>query len=238
MSVKKIIIVGMLVSVAGVANAVRDQKTGFYGQANLGYSRSTKSKLEFTIKKETNAKSYQAVNGKAGESLMIGMEIGKKINNNIRVALDIGYRAGYNDAKAYTVRYDVKEADDCGDMKLKSLAFIPTLYWDVVNFKGFVPYGLVGLGLAQNKLKVKGSGVQYQTSSEQTNSFAYKLGLGGRYILNKDIDLDFRYQYVNLGKAKLGSTVSYPDYSASSVDTTKEWKLRVHEFMMGAAYKF
>ncbi len=229
----------MLISVAGVANAVRDQKTGFYGQANLGYSRSTKSKLEFTLKKDNGDKSYQSVNGKAGESLMIGMEIGKKINNNLRIALDIGYRAGYNDAKASTTSTsDGSSTDDRGDMKLKSLAFIPTLYWDVVNVNGFVPYGLVGLGLAQNKLKVKGSVNEYQTSSEKTNSFAYKLGLGGRYILNKDIDLDFRYQYVNLGKAKLGSTVSYPGNSASSVDTTKEWKLRVHEFMMGAAYKF
>jgi len=61
-------------------------------------------------------------------------------------------------------------------------------------------------------------------------------GLGVRYGVNKDFDLDLRYVYANLGKFKTGASASFNGRSGNVA--AKTGKLRAQEIIVGIIYKF
>lgn len=134
------------------------------------------------------------------------------------------------------------------DPKVKSMNLMANLFVDAGNFSGFKPYAVVGLGFARNKASnvdikqvINGNNESYGASSNLTgvtavktsktetysgktkNNFAFKVGLGMKYAINEDFDVDVRYQYMNLGKAQFGSGTV---------------KVIANELMLGVAYKF
>jgi opacity protein-like surface antigen len=223
MSLKKVAIVGMLLSVAGVAAAEGD----YYAQFNLGASSSINSSVEYKV---NGGEPYQAT-GNAGSSALFGLEGGARINENLRAGLALDFRPGYTSR--------MKDGNtEFAEMKLKSTSLMANMYYDFTDMGSFMPYVTLGLGMAQNEMKADGiNGFTGSIASKKTTGFAYKLGLGTRYAMTKDFDLDVRYQYVDLGKAKFGNTITSGGQSAN-VETTKSWKLRAHEFLIGVAYKF
>jgi len=138
--------------------------------------------------------------------------------------------------------------------KIKSMNLMANLFIDAGNFSGFKPYAVVGLGIARNKassfdintatattVAVVDTKTPDNNSSETTNTsavsgtfsgktknnFAFKVGLGFKYAVNEDFDVDVRYQYLNLGKAK---------WNVGDVSSTV--KLTANQLMLGVAYKF
>ncbi|MEK6733532.1 MAG: outer membrane beta-barrel protein, partial [Pseudomonadota bacterium] len=77
--------------------------------------------------------------------------------------------------------------------------------------------------------KTSGSTVTKASGSSSKTGFAYRAGLGTQYAINGDFDLDVRYQYEDLGKAKVLNT------NLTGFDTVK---IRANEFLVGIAYKF
>lgn len=139
--------------------------------------------------------------------------------------------------------------------KIKSMNLMANLFIDAGNFSGFKPYAVVGLGMSRNKAgnfdgtktykqttgyKVITAGTKpndaltkdeqsgkFSFSGKTKNNFAFKLGLGFKYAVNEDFDVDVRYQYLNLGKAKW-------DVNGESATV----KLTANQLMLGVAYKF
>jgi len=137
---------------------------------------------------------------------------------------------------------------------VKSMNIMANLFIDAGNFSGFKPYAVVGLGLARNKASsfnynvTPENGATYENSADPTknktfdgkttalsstysgktkNNFAFKVGLGFKYAVNEDFDVDVRYQYINLGKAEW----KYNNKKSSV-------KLTANQLMLGVAYKF
>jgi opacity protein-like surface antigen len=82
-------------------------------------------------------------------------------------------------------------------------------YYDFVNDTIFTPYVTVGLGFSKvnSEENFRNGSVQVNKKSS-TNSFAWNTGIGSRVSISKDVDLDFAYKFVSLGKT-LNNKVAY-----------------------------
>ncbi len=116
------------------------------------------------------------------------------------------------------------------------------VYYDIVEANNFTPYLTLGAGISTNKTKsftniknsVGFSKTAYYANATQ-HSFAYKAGVGTKFLVSKNFDLDLRYQYSDLGKFKTGTLLG--DNNISNI-AAKKGKLRAHEVLVGIAYKF
>ena len=230
MSLKKFFLAS-LVSVAALSSVANAE--GYYVQANGGVSISTDASKD--VKK------------KMGNSAIYGLEFGAKVSDSFRAGLSLDYRPNYSAKR--TDAYQISEGkrmpfhdnmENAYNYKVKSLVAMANLYYDVTDFNGIVPYVHLGLGVAQNKVKVtvdqysvdSKADHNYSNASKTRTNFAYKLGLGARHAINEQFDIDVRYQYVDLGKFKLDNVVK--GNSTGSV----EGKLRSHDLLLGVAFKF
>lgn len=78
-------------------------------------------------------------------------------------------------------------------------------------------------------------------NSARITNLAYKVGVGSKYSLSSDFDLDFRYQYVDLGKFKTSQIKKgylNGTYIGEMIAGSARGKLRAHEVLAGVSYKF
>jgi opacity protein-like surface antigen len=208
----------------------------YYVQLNAGISASTKGSGE--------------LNKKMGKSGLYGIEAGMKLNEKFRLGLGFDYRTGYavNTTKTYKVDEETP-LDHTNDAryKIKSLVVMANVYYDIAEIKNFTPYVNLGFGLARNKTKYdskiyadnKYVADEFTHTQKSVNNFAYKLGFGTRYSVSKQVDIDLRYNFINLGKFKTISS----DWVTNGEDVSKpnrltKSKLSAHEFLVGVVYKF
>lgn len=198
-----------------VETKVEDKKD-YYVQFNTGPSFGTLPRGQF-------------VNStKSSTTPVFAAELGYKYDDQFRAGFELGYRPNYTFKDSETdINYTSK-------YKVKSFTVMTNAYYDILTKDDITPYATVGLGLARNTVKETQIGVGtvrsetvYATNSK--SSFAFKLGLGAKYKINQDFDLDARYQYSNLGKLRVGET------EASSPE---KGKLYAQEIILGLAYKF
>jgi opacity protein-like surface antigen len=217
-----------IVALSTSAAAAETQHTqkDFYFQLNTGGSYGTVPKGDFNDK------------SKSGWSPVYGLEAGYKFNENFRAGLDLSYRPDYALKNTNEVNDEGVKTVNNAKYKIKSMSTMVNIYYDIKNTHSFTPYLTAGMGIARNITKENeiaissfGSKSKVSSASVKTtkNNFAYKFGLGTKYSLNQDFDLDVRYQYVNLGKIKANATYLTP---------TENGKLSSQEIMLGLAYKF
>lgn len=170
------------------------------------------------------------------------IELGRSVTDRVKIGLEFSHRSGYS------VR-DHSDAYDDGDLIVsqqskstyKSAAVMVNVRCDVANLSGFTPYVLVGAGVAQNKMKENGD-LQDHASNESTHisrankskNFAYKVGAGVSYAISKKIGIDIRYQFVNLGKARLHQAKD----SQGDLLAAARGKFKANEVLVGISYKF
>ncbi len=206
----------------------------YYVQLNAGISASTKGSGE--------------INKKMGKSGLYGIEAGMKLNEKFRLGLGFDYRTGYavNTTKTYNVSTQLP-LDHTNDAryKINSLVVMANVYYDIAEIKNFTPYVNLGFGLARNKTKYDSKisadhpyvEDEFTYSQKSVNNFAYKLGFGTRYSVSKQVDIDLRYSFTNLGKFKTISSDLIIDDEGKSNRLTKS-KLSAHEVLVGVVYKF
>ena len=109
--------------------------------------------------------------------------------------------------KNYNYQYNVKLQNVLGTLQL-----------DVYRWQNFMPYLLVGAGVANYQT----SGYSEQALSNVTprvspgfsnnsgNNFAYLLGLGIDYILRENIRINLEYNYGDYGTVKTGNGANTP----------------------------
>lgn len=229
MKLKTIILAGILSTTALTALATENTKD-YYVQINAGASYGQKPKGDFS-------------EGTLGSSPIYGFAIGYRIDNNFRTDFSVNYRSGYeNDYTTSEVDGDV-HSTTTNNIKVKSLVYMANFYYDIDTMNGFTPYVFTGLGFANNSTNnyiqnviINNETITTVYSKKTTTDFAYKLGLGSKYEINKNFDLDLRYQYANLGKFKTGSSETTDGVS----ENTKALKgnIKSHEILLGLAYKF
>lgn len=176
---------------------------------------------------------------KSSKTMLIGAEAGYQFNQQLRLGLSLDYipRMSFKE-NTVTIYDEDLTAFDNYTYKIKSFASMLNVYYDIIEINKFIPYVTLGAGIARNK----SSGHHQREfddgekednkvipNATQTN-FAYKIGLGARYSINKTLAFDLRYQFVDLGKLKTGidEDLVFIHYG----------KLKVNQFLLGIAYKF
>lgn len=234
---KNIVILSCIGGVALAASAA-DNNKDYYFQINTGYAKADSAGTdEFPV-------------GAMGDNALIGGELGYKFNDNFRGSLSLDYISSFSNKRRSS------ETDEDGTyfsenaIGVSSYAAMINLYYDIAKVNNFVPYVTIGSGMSINR-----TGDHYVvTSNDEDNdvittidgpatkrNFAYKIGLGSRYILSNSFDLDLRYQYINLGEFRTSSNQStyrngvYHKHSSSAIE---KGNLSAHEVVLGLSYKF
>ena len=237
MKLRNIILAGILSGAALTAMAAetQDQSKDYYVQFNAGYVHGQAPKQSFS-------------QGSMGNTGLYGAEVGYRFNENFRTSLSLSYIPDFKNNYSTSM----PETDNKGrnytettnyNTKVKSLVSMFNVYYDIVEINKFTPYITLGAGMSSNKTSSTdtitnglGGSASLTYSTATHNCFAYQAGLGARYSINKDFDLDLHYAYANLGKFKTGTTLSYN--GASESVAAKTGKLRAQEVIVGIAYKF
>jgi|GEM_PF-2701406 len=186
--------------------------------------------------------------GRYSGASVASVALGKQFNERVAFDVELSYRGEYtnNDDDTNTAAGILY-----GRASITSLsAMLNGYFFYYDKLPDFRPYVTGGAGLAYNKTgSMTLSGISkktkqpysYVNEGDTTTSFAWKLGTGAKYKLDNRFEIDLRYQYVDLGSAKLGnldSSYRNGQYTGSNYAATKSNRLSSHEIIAGIAYKF
>lgn len=184
-------------------------------------------------------------NKNAGNTGMYGVEAGYKFDDYTRASISADYMPNhsFNSAAEGTsglIGGQPYAISSNNNFKVNAWLFMLNGYYDIKNSSSFTPYFTLGAGVSRNKAQSTytstGSlnGVSVYNSSSNLaqgtkDNFAYKFGAGVRYNVHKNIDLDLRYQFIDMGNF---TTASGASIAAQTV------KIKTQELLLGVAYKF
>lgn len=123
--------------------------------------------------------------------LALGAAAGYDFGNNIRVEGEVAYQKNDLDKVSLPLGIDVGLTGN-----ISSLAFLLNGYYDFANDSAFTPFISAGLGVARvdaNDLNVAGS--NFPSTSADDTVFAYQVGAGVGYAVNKKVSIDVKYRY-------------------------------------------
>lgn len=140
----------------------------------------------------------------------------------------------------YSKNADAKKSktDDWGDkfeLKLKSEAFMFNAYYDIETNSPITPYVGAGLGFSRLKASEKWNDYPEDNDSIKHTNFAWQIGAGVAYNINRNLALDLGYRYMDYGhfsKTESGSDEIY--------EWTDKYKVesKAHEILAGVRYTF
>lgn len=237
MNFKKIIFAVLLSGFCIYANA--QENKGFYLQGNLGYAMGVAPGGNFS--KNT-----------LGDAGVYGGAIGYRFDEHLRVDFGVDYRDGYSNQYSVdeTVLIGSKEIDytDTQLTVVRSLSTMFSFYYDIAEINKITPYVMLGAGVARNTAN---SHSTFKTLDNKPNTslsfsdgthinFAWKMGAGAAYSINKNFNIDLHYQFVDLGKFRTGNieTTHGINRDIKKVGPNLEGKLQSHEILCGLVYKF
>ncbi len=122
------------------------------------------------------------------------------------------------------------------DVQSYSLMF--NAYYDLGNFRGFVPYVGAGIGAAYNIVDdVTAAWLEDSIEGDKTLSFAWQVSAGVGYQIRENMILDVGYRYMDLGDARSGRIDE--SYGQFNVNPPIEFEdLTSHEIKVGLRYHF
>lgn len=170
-------------------------------------------------------------------------------NRGFRGDLTLGYRWDRDVDGIKTDRPGVHFPGDFST-KVNTLTAMANLYYDLGNFRNFVPYIGAGIGIAHHNmgdvsfdLRNPGPGpaanpVNNLQGSEQTN-FAWAVMAGAGYKISDRTMLDFGYRFIDMGdvKSKRGNMCN-TCVPGGSQDRLTVNDMYAHEFKVGLRYHF
>ncbi len=191
-----------------------------------------------------------------GDSALIGVGAGYKINSWLRGDITVDYRTGrtvngilqanenYNDDFG---ALDHNLQNIYGGGRLTSLVGLVNGYVDLGTWYGITPYVGAGVGVAHNRVKgmaetggsnyAFGEGVQTVAASNISNgsktSFAWALMAGVSYDVTQNLKLDLGYRYLNFGEAQTGVVNCNPVFCGQTAPGIRFKDLSANEFRIG-----
>jgi opacity protein-like surface antigen len=208
------------------------ENNGHYIIVSSGIANSTKPKGDFEYNSLGSGKIYS-------------IALGHQFTDNFRADISLDYKPDFVN------EYNMSNADGSFTSRIgvKSYTSMVNLYYDFFNKKGFTPYATLGIGAASNKTinaqeTLKEEETEFPLSRNYQNkniiSFAWKIGLGTRYVLSEMLEIDFRYQFSDLGKFRTSSLVNsyYDGKLANSEYSSLHGNIKSHDFLLGIMYKF
>lgn len=113
-------------------------------------------------------------------------------------------------------------------------------YYDLGNFRGFVPYVGAGVGLAYHQMDDYAishpsapANVPYKVSGDNDLTLAWSLMTGLAYQVSDRAILDFGYRYIDFGRA---SSARNDVFAQGSLSRLSVDDMTAHEFKIGLRY--
>ncbi|MDR2625242.1 MAG: acyloxyacyl hydrolase [Zoogloeaceae bacterium] len=131
--------------------------------------------------------------------------------------------------------------------RLKGQTLFTNVYWDFKNSSPVTPYLSGGIGVAFLKLKTDlllvTTPTDFYTGSERHSktNFAWNIGAGVGWQLNKQLTLDAGYRYTDLGKISSGNYKMFLRGNPSTNVPTARQKaddIHQHQLSIGLRYSF
>ncbi|MDR2901935.1 MAG: outer membrane beta-barrel protein [Lactobacillales bacterium] len=156
---------------------------------------------------------YSIGAGDAGDAGIIGIGGGYVFNEFLRSDIIVSYRK-FGDLEFSNTSPDIW-----------SIPVLANVYGTYPIGHGFGVYGMAGLGMSFNKTD-SDTGVGGKTKS----NFAWNVGAGVDYKINRCWTVDLGYRYSDLGEGRVKADAGY-------TGKTKE-DLRSHDIKLGLRYNF
>lgn len=178
---------------------------------------------------ETGDDDYIRKRPRSGISYNIGL--GHIITDQYRYDLNFNYRYLYY--KATEVDMGILDSIRQG---VKMYSVLLNGYYDFFQNKVFNPYLTMGIGASINNSRdaipsMNGIEVERPPGKKTTN-FAWNIGIGTRLVLNKKVNFDIAYKYIDLGKI----TTKDPD---DGLDTRgRSFRIKTHNIIGGLILYF
>lgn len=156
-------------------------------------------------------------------------------DNKIRTELEYGYNGKVKFSDSDTVYRNTFTLSS----ETKSQSLMANVYFDFNTGTEFTPYIGAGIGYARLKNTISGDisgdaikqltgNNHYSNSiSKSSNNFAWNIGAGVSYAVNRDVDIDLSYRFADYGSVKH----TYEDESFKV-------KQRGNEFNLGVRFNF
>lgn len=140
----------------------------------------------------------------------------------------------------YTRNADAKKSHTESDgekyeSKLKSEAFMFNTYYDIETNSPITPYIGAGLGVSRLKYSESYPNMPEENGSLKHSNFAWQVGAGVAYDINRNLALDLGYRYMDYGHFNKTETDNNEER-----DKTEKIKVesKAHEILLGLRYTF
>jgi opacity protein-like surface antigen len=223
-------VAAMAVMVGGTASA--QEAKGAYLGLKMGASLMSAEDMTNT----SNGTNLAPTNKKDEDDAVfaVGAAVGynwkPRFNAPIRTDLEYMYRTELN----YSPNPNFVNAGtpSRSDNDLNSHTVMANLYWDIGTWSNLTPFIGGGVGMAINQTDTKGTIIATGVSKDYSNTdveFAWTVGAGLNYAINKNWSMELSYRYIDLGEAVFGS-------KTDGEITAKD--LSSHEILAGLRYQF
>lgn len=222
---------------------------GIYTSVKLGVSDSKFQDTEFDAKSnylENYEISDKDLNIFPTLSAAVGFDFNSISNINARAELEYSYKDEnrYSSLVTSADGSDISSNNIIVNHKIKSQSLMLNGYFDFKNKSKFTPYINVGAGvtrLDKTNTYAYNPNIGHQSNSlsnsNHDNLFTWSAGAGVSYKVNKNVDLDISYKYVDAGKYKFNSSIEQAGY-ANNYETNLEGKLTSNDYSLGIRYNF
>jgi opacity protein-like surface antigen len=128
------------------------------------------------------------------------------------------------------------------DQHIKNYTVFLNGYCDVANnVLVFTPYITAGIGYSYNATgDLKNTSGSFKSNFSATGiktyNFAYNIGVGATIDIDKNLGLDLRYRWVNMGKVKVNAAILQGHTTPTDNPSTQD--LAGHELTLGIVYNF
>jgi opacity protein-like surface antigen len=181
---------------------------GFYASGNLGLA----MLRDTNISNPSFDEEEITVESKFKKGLALGVAGGYDFGNNIRLEGEVAYQKNALDKATATSREVDVDVTDILDSDFSSLALLVNGYYDIKKNSPVIPYLSAGVGFV--KVKIDFSDSDYD--SEDDTVFAYHIGAGVGYAINKTLTLDTKYRYLGASDPKFDDTkIEYSSHNFS-----------------------
>ncbi len=132
-----------------------------------------------------------------------------------RVEGEIGYQYNEMDKASVCVGSSCATFNQ-NNSDMSALSFLANGYFDFVNSSPVTPYVTAGIGVAR-------VGLEIEDVSLEDTVFAYQIGVGVAFAINKNMNIDLKYRYFATEDPK---------------DAQSEWEFASHNVYCGFRYTF
>ena len=227
------LILALLLTLPSMAMAI--DLEGYYITAKGGISKTSDTGTTTLNNLDGDLRTFE--NEDLGTGSAFGFSVGKYLNDNFRLELEVTKRTSYE-----LDTYVLQAPTDFDTANIDTTSLFINSFYDfqplTISNTSITPYVGGGIGISRNKMGITtqlANGVPFSfIEGHTTSEFAYKFSAGTLLSLTEQLSLDVNYQYVNLGEFESSTAIS----GGNLQRPISGGEIKTQELMVGLQYTF